>query len=183
MSGGPSDRRRSRVRISSAAGRALDGTPYRLPGDLPGAVTLVVVAFRQRQQADVDRWIELAVTLGVPPSPYGASQPMASAVVEVPVLGRRYLAARRVIDGGMAAGIADPVALARTITVYTDPTAFRRACGITTADEVSALLARRDGTVGWHAVGPPTEQHRLDLRDALAAAGPSGDPGDDGPVG
>jgi hypothetical protein len=176
MPGGRPDRLRPPVRLVPVVGRALDGTAYRLPGDLPGAVTLVVVAFRQRQQADVDRWLDLAVALGVPPSPYGATGPMTRAVVEVPVLGRRYLAARRVIDGGMAAGIADPVALARTITVYTDPAAFRRACGLRTADEVAALLTRRDGTITWYAVGPPAEPHRADLEAALAAPhDPSGD--------
>jgi hypothetical protein len=163
------DRDNPPTRLATAAGRALDGTHYRLPAELPGVVTLVVVAFRQRQQADVDRWIDLAVALGVPPSPYGVTGPMASAVVEVPVLGRRYLAARRVIDGGMAAGIADPVVLARTITVYTDPAAFRRACGIRTADEVTALLARRDGSVSWAAVGLPTDRHRTELRTAITA--------------
>jgi hypothetical protein len=181
MPAGQPDRRRPPVRLAPAAGRALDGTAYRLPADLPGAVTLVIVAFRQRQQADVDRWIDLAVALGVPPSPYGAARPMARAVVEVPVLGRRYLAARRVIDGGMAAGIADPVALARTITVYTDPAAFRRACGLTTADEVAALLTRRDGTVTWCAIGPPADDHRADLEAALAVPpDPSGDVADEG---
>jgi hypothetical protein len=160
------------VRLAVTEGRALDGTPYRLPAELPGELTLVVVAFRQRQQAEVDRWIDLAVALGVPPSPHGATTPMRSAIIEVPVLGRRYLVARRVIDGGMAAGIADPVALARTITVYTDPASFRRACGITTADEVTALLSRRDGTVVWHAVGPPSDQHRTELARVLAP-GPS----------
>jgi hypothetical protein len=161
------------VRVAPIDGRALDGTSCRLPADLPGEVTLAIVAFRQRQQADVDGWIELAVELGVPPSPLDQVLPMPSAVVEVAVLGRRYRVARRAIDGGMAAGIGAPAVLARTITVYTDPVAFRRACGIPTADEVTALLARRDGTVGWHATGPPAAQDRAGLRAALARMLPS----------
>jgi hypothetical protein len=176
MTGARPDPARPPVRLAATRGRALDGTPYRLPSDLPGDVTLVVVAFRQRQQQDVDRWIDLAVALGVSPSPYGATAPTASAVIELPVLGRRYLPARRVIDGGMAAGIADPVALARTVTVYTDPASFRRSCGITTADQVTALLARRDGTVVWSAVGPPIQRHHRDLQTALAAASDAGGP-------
>jgi hypothetical protein len=157
------------MRLIAVQGRALDGTTVHLPEELPAELTLVIAAFRQRQQADVDRWIELAVALGVPPSPYGASTPMETAVVEIPVIGRRYRAARRVIDGGMAAAIADPVALARTITVYTDPAAFRRGCGITSVDEVTALAVQRDGSVVWHAVGPPTTRHRTDLQRVLAA--------------
>jgi hypothetical protein len=157
----------SEIRLVAVDGRALDGTPYRLPSQLPADPTVVVVAFKQRQQADVDRWIDLAVELGVPTSPLGADQPMRCAVVEVPVLGRRYLPARRLIDGGMSSSIADPVVLARTITVYTDPASFRRRCGIATDDEVTAILTHRDGSVSFHAVGPPGPEHRNALAEAL----------------
>lgn len=158
-------------RLVPVEGRALDGTVVELPAQLPGRCTVVVLAFRQRHQRDVDRWIELAVASGVPASPLGVTEPMETAVVEVPVLGRRYLGARRFIDGGMAASIADPVVLARTITVYTDPVAFRRRCGVPTAEEVTVLLAGRDGAVTWHRTGPPQPADRQALADALAAAG------------
>lgn len=161
-------------RLVEVRGRALDGTPATLPADLPGRRTVVVVAFRQWQQRDVDRWIDLAVACGVPPTPLGATGPLETAVVEVPVLGRRYLGARRLIDGGMATSIADPAVLARTITVYTDPAAFRRRCGITTASEVTVLLARRDGVVTWSRTGAPQPDDEAALAVAL-------DPGDHAP--
>jgi hypothetical protein len=157
------------VRLAPAEGRALNGSERRLPAGLPAERTLVVVAFRQRQQADVDRWIDLAVSLGVPGSPASAPEPRATAVVEVPVLGRRYLPARRLIDGGMATSIRDPAVLARTITVYTDPAAYRRSCGITTADQVTAMLVDREGTASFHAVGPPTTRHTDELATALGS--------------
>lgn len=159
----------SDVRLAAVEGRALDGTAYRLPDELPGASTLVIVAFRQQHQRDVDRWIELAVSLGVPATPLGAELPMTTAVIEVPLLGRRWLPARRFIDGGMASGIGDPVVLARTITAYTDPVAFRRACGLgRDASQVAVLLARRDGTVAWWTRGGPVTASRDDLSAALA---------------
>jgi hypothetical protein len=157
------------VRLARVRARALDGTPVLLPDELPGERTLVVVAFRQRHQRDVDRWIELAVALGVPASPLGAAVPMRTAVVEVPLLGRRWLPARRLIDGGMATGIADPVVLARTLTAYTAPLAFLRACGLAPpaqGTEVEVLLAGRDGSVSWSARGAPGPASR----EALAAA-------------
>lgn len=157
------------VRLAPVEGRALDGTGYRLPAGLPAERTLVVLAFLQRQQADVDRWIDLAVSLGVPGSPLAAPEPRVTAVVEVPVLGRRYRPARRVIDGGMATAIRDPAVLARTITVYTDPAAYRRRCGIPTADQVTAMLVDREGTVSFQALGLPTARHRDDLEEALEA--------------
>jgi hypothetical protein len=155
------------VRLAPAVGRALDGTEYRLPAGLPAERTLAVLAFRQRQQADVDRWIDLAVSLGVPGTPLGVREPRATAVVEVPVLGRRYLPARRFIDGGMAASIRDPAVLARTITVYTDPVAYRHSCGITTADQVTAMLVDREGKASFEALGPPTDEQSDELTTAL----------------
>ena len=155
------------ARLASAEGRALDGTEYRLPAGLPAERTLVVLAFWQRQQADVDRWIDLAVSLGVPGSPLAAPEPRATAVIEVPVLGRRYLPARRFIDGGMATAIRDPAVLARTITVYTAPAAYRRRCGIPTADQVTAMLVDREGNAAFQALGPPTAGHLDELTTAL----------------
>jgi hypothetical protein len=155
------------VRLASATGRALDGTTYRLPQDLPAERTLVVLAFRQRQQACVDRWIEFAEELGAAPTPLGASLPLPAAVVEIPVLGRRYRPARQLIDGGMARGIGDPRVLARTITVYTDPGGFRRRCGLRGGDEVRAMVVDRGGAVSFHATGEPRPEHREDLAAAL----------------
>lgn len=159
----------STPRLVPVQGRALDGTVVELPSELPAAHTVVVLAFRQRHQGDVDRWIELAVVLGVPPSPLGVDGPMDTAVIEVPVLGRRYLGARRFIDGGMAASIRDPAVLARTVTVYTDPAAFRRRCRVPTAEEVTALLVDRAGAASWHRTGPPQPADRDALAAALAA--------------
>ncbi len=160
------------LRLAPVSGRALDGTERELPAELPAIITLVVVAFRQRQQRDVDAWIDLAVELGMTGTPLGAREPLDHAVIEVPVLGRRYLGARRLIDGGMATSIADPAVLARTITVYTDPGRFRRRSGITTADEVTAMLTARDGTVRWSATGPPGPKSRASLATALATGPP-----------
>jgi hypothetical protein len=163
----------SPVRLARLRGRALDGTPVLLPDELPGERTLVIVAFRQRHQRDVDRWIGLAVELGVPASPFGRTLPMRTAVVEVPLLGRRWLPARRFIDGGMATGIADPLVLARTITAYTDPVAFRRACGLQgDGREVEVLLARRDGSIEWSAQGAPDVHAHAALAAALAGTLP-----------
>ncbi len=171
------------VRFAPLRTRALDGTPRDLPGDLPAERTLVLLAYRQRHQRDVDEWIALAVALGVPATPRGATGPLITAVVEVPFLARVWWPARRLIDGGMAQGIADPDVLARTFTAYGAPLRHRRACGLDgpgarrvgarevgarevgtrrvgarDADgraEVEALVVTRTGTVLWHASGRP----------------------------
>lgn len=157
----------STIRLAPVAGRALDGKVFELPQDLPAIRTLVVLAFRQHQQACVDRWLDAAIAVGAAPTPLGAATPLTAAAVELPVLGRRYLPARRLIDGGMATGIGDPAVLARTITVYTDPAALRRRCGLPPGDTVEALVATRDGDVVFHASGEPDTANTAGLAAAL----------------
>ena len=147
------------LRLAPVRTRALDGTLRVLPGDLPAERTLVLIAYRQQHQRDVDAWIEIAVAHGVPPTPRGEREPMRAAVIEVPFLSGRWLPARRLIDGGMARGIADPDVLARTLTAYGSPARHRRACGLDAVgaggDAVEILVTDRDGGVYWHASGPP----------------------------
>ena len=167
------------VRVAPLRTRALDGTPRDLPGELPAERTLVLLAYRQRHQRDVDEWIALAVALGVPATPRGATGPLTTAVVEVPFLARVWRPARRLIDGGMAQGIADPDVLARTFTAYGAPLRHRRACGLDGLGartvgardvgardvdardvdgraEVEALVVTREGTVLARRSGPPS---------------------------
>lgn len=166
------------VRFAPLRTRALDGTLRDLPGDLPAERTLVLLAYRQRHQRDVDEWIALAVALGVPATPRGATGPLTTAVIEVPFLARVWWPVRRLIDGGMAQGIADPDVLARTFTAYGAPRRHRRACGLEgsgTCDvdgraEVEALVVTPEGTVLWQAAGRPTTMSTpgpLGLREAL----------------
>ena len=137
-------------------GVSLLGEPMRLPRDLPADRTLVLVAFRQRQQAPVDRWIARAVAeLGVASTPRGLAAGAATAVLEVPCLGRRWRPARRFIDGGMASSIGDPDVLARTVTVYGDVGAVLRGIGADGPDAVQARVVQRDGAILATAAGEP----------------------------
>lgn len=146
------------MRFPEVAGRTLLGAEVTLPAGFPAERTLAVVAFQRRQQGQVDLWIERAVAAGVPPTPRGQAQPMPVAVVEVPALSTRWRPARRFIDGGMTAGIGDPDVLARTITVYTDVSAFRGALAIPSADDVWALVVTRDGSVLERGHGDPDDR-------------------------
>lgn len=147
--------------------RSLAGDELILPRDLPAPRTLVVCAFRQWQQRLVDEWIDWAVAAGVAPSPLGLDRTAPTAVVEVPVLGRRYRPARSFIDGGMAAGIRVPTVLARTLTAYTDVAAFCRAAGIESRATVTAMVVRRDATILASAAGPPDSATVSDVAAAL----------------
>lgn len=168
----PAPRNDGADRFPPVPARSLAGDDLALPADLPGERTLVVVAFRQWQQACVDRWIDRAVESGVPPTPRGTRSPMPTAVVEVPVLSTRWRPVRRFIDGGMSSGIGDPDVLARTFTAYTDVGAFQKALGIPGSDEVHCLVVARGGAILARAYGEPDDRSWSSLAASLAPGRP-----------
>ena len=154
---------RSEPRFPPVEGSSLAGTRHRLPGTLAGEVNLLLVAFQQRQQADVDTWLPLARELG-------AAHP-GLRTYELPVISRGYRLVSGMIDGGMRAGIPDPAVREATITLYIDKSPFRRALAIATEDDIAVLLVDRSGTVLWRAVGPLQETRSAGLRAAVEEAG------------
>jgi len=106
------------VKFPRVNGRSLAGDDVRLPDDLPAERTLALLAFQQRHQACVDRWIARAEAAGIPGSPLDMDAEDRACVVEIPVLSSGWKLGRGFIDGGMAANIRIPRVLARTITVY-----------------------------------------------------------------
>jgi hypothetical protein len=141
--------------IGRFASRTLAGDDLALPDDLDGPA-LLLFAYRQDQQSDVETWLP-----AVPPD--GSVR-----VLEVPVLGRRWLPGRRFIDGGMASNM-DETTRRQTMCVYTDVAGFRRdVLGVDTT-EILAALVTDAGAVRWHATGPATRETTAALRSAIAA--------------
>jgi len=133
------------LRFPTVEGNNLNRRHFRLPADLDGAWRLVVVAFEQWQQRLVDSWLPQLKRL--------AAEHGNTAVYEVPVLGRKWLLGRPLIDGGMRAGIADSAVRDGTITVYTDVGAFARGAGISDTKTISVLLLNTAGEIVWRATG------------------------------
>ena len=121
---------------------ALDGRAWRLPDDLD-RTSVLILAFQRWQQSEVDDWIEELGALGCP-----------HPIFEIPTIGRRYRWMRSFIDGGMRAGIQDPVVRARTLTAYTDVRRVLRALGVQDDQHVvvtkvsagCAVVLRHQGT-------------------------------------
>ena len=145
------------VTFPALRARALSGSEFQLPQQLPAHTTVVIAAFRQWHQSMVDEWIAALVHHGIPATPRGLSDP-ATAVIEIPVLKRRWSAARGVIDGGMASGIADADVNARTWTAYTDVAAFLGAFGETDESALLVAVVDRAGDVAALVRGPLTEE-------------------------
>jgi len=140
-------------------GRALDGEPYELPGDLPRRYSFIVVAFRREQQELVDQWLPWLVDLE-------ELRPDV-AVYELPVLSSMYSPARWFIDGGMARGVSDAPARARTITVYTDVAKAVRDLGLAGTDTIAVLLVEHSGRILGRELGGFDEQKAKRLAAAL----------------
>lgn len=139
--------------IGSFASTTLAGRPLVVPDDLTGP-TLLLFAYRQSQQRDVDTWIR---------SVAGDSTVR---VLEVPVLGRRWLPGRRFIDGGMASNM-DRATREQTMCLYTDVVAFRRDALGVDSSRVLAVLVDEHGHVHWHALGAATDAGIETLRTTL----------------
>jgi len=127
------------------AARDLTGRTVSLPADLPGELTVVVMAFRRGQQGAVDSWLPWLEQMA-------ATDPRLR-YVELPTIGQQWAPARSVIDGGMASAISDESTRRRTLTVYTDVRRVTAALGIDDRSMIALMLVDREGRVRWRGSG------------------------------
>lgn len=136
------------IRFPTVRGSNLSRKKYLLPDDIEGDLALVMIAFRQSQQSEVDTWLPLAKRL--------SQQFDQLAYYELPTIDRLPGLARMFIDGGMRAGIPDLRARQATITLYLDKSAFRQELEISSEDTITTLLMDKEGKVLWRTQGPAT---------------------------
>ncbi len=146
------------MQFPAVTGSNLQRKSLSLPAAFEGELNLLFIAFQQWQQTQVDSWIPFAKQLeeGNPKLRY----------YELPTIEKRNRLARTFINEGMRAGIPDPVARERTITLYLDKTAFRKALQLPNEDDIHVLLLDSRGQVQWRTEGPFAPAKR----DSLAAA-------------
>lgn len=152
------------VRFPALEATNLEGRAFRLPGDLGGELNLCLIAFRQWQQREVDTWL------------VALERSRASSVAgfgwwEFPTGRRMGEAMERFVDAGMRAGIPDPAARARTITLWTDKPAFMEALALATDATIQVVLIDREGRVVWRTEGPFTAEKGAALERALGLPG------------
>jgi hypothetical protein len=146
------------MKFPTVSGSNLQRRQLTLPQDLQGEQNLVLIAFQQWQQTQVDTWIPFARQLE---EAYPAVR-----YYELPTIQRLNALARTFINEGMRAGIPGQVARERTITLYLDKKAFREALQLSGEDDIHVLLLDRQGRVLWRAEGAFTP----DKGDSLASA-------------
>jgi ATP10 protein len=118
----------------------LNKDPVTLPDDLSGNPALVLVAYKQKQQFNVNTWLDQLgrIEEAIP----------GVRVIETPTISsKRWGWMAGFIDGGMRSGIPDIEARARTITLYTDIKAFNQALGIEDVETIYAVLLDEKGQV------------------------------------
>jgi hypothetical protein len=147
------------VTFPDVTGRNLEGRTLRLPADFEGDRSIVLVAFRQRQQREVDSWMpELNALRAADPD---------LAVYEIPTLSSGWTPLRGWIDGGMARGIKSQAVREVTVTLYINKGPFKDALAINSEATIHLLLLDREGRVTFRTTGPATPEGIAALRRAL----------------
>lgn len=146
------------IYFPAVSGSNLAKRPFRLPADFEGDYNLVLIAFKQHQQRDIDTWLPLARQLAAADSRWR--------YYELPVIRDMNFLYRAFIDGGMRSGIPDQTARETTITLYLDKKAFRHALGLPHEDTIYVLVVKSDGSVLWQTAG----RHSSEKAQALMAA-------------
>lgn len=137
----------------------LNGDAVTLPDDLAGSPALVLVAFKQRQQINVNTWLNKLeqIEAGIE----------GVRVIETPTIsGKKWGWMAGFIDSGMRSGIPDPEARARTITLFTDVGDFREALGLESVDTIYGVLLDEQSRVVDVVEGDFTDEKLQRLIDA-----------------
>jgi hypothetical protein len=133
-----------------------------LPDGFEGEWNVLLIAFQQWQQSVIDTWLPFVQQLEL-------TEP-GMRYYELPVIQRLNVVARTFINEGMRAGIPDPVARERTITLYLDKVTFRQALDLPHEEDIYILLVDRHGRVLWRSEGGFTVEKGEALTRALQEA-------------
>jgi hypothetical protein len=146
--------------LPEVSGSNLAREKMTFPADFAGEINLVFIAFQRWQQRQVDSWVPLAEELV-------RTEP-GLAYYEFPTIQPMNWFSRTFLNEGMRAGIPDPLARARTITLYLNKTAFRRGLDIPHEDDIWAILFDRKGRVLWRTSGAYTPEKGEALTAAIS---------------
>ena len=147
------------VRFPHVEGSSLSGTTHRLPETLDGDRNLLLIAFKQAQQSDVDTWVPVAEQLAEELPDFRA--------YELPVISQMYRPVSGFIDGGMRGGIPDPQVREATITLYINRKRFLGDLRIPSVDAIVPMLVTPNGTIEWRTTGRRSDGAEAELRRAL----------------
>jgi predicted transcriptional regulator len=138
------------MRFPQVTGSNLLRRKVTLPDDLQGKLKILFIAFQQWQQTLVDSWVSTARQLE-------QSFPGVQ-FYETPVIQKMNAISQTIINEGMRAGIPNQATREKTITLYIDKKALRRALEIPNEDTIWVLMLDRQGNVLWRAEGAYSQE-------------------------
>jgi hypothetical protein len=145
------------MKLPTVEGNNLNRKRMVFPDDFAGEMNLVFIAFLRWHQELIDQWVPFVAQL--------AEQFPDLHYYEFPTLPRRGLLYRTFLNEGMRAGIPNPATRARTITLYLNKAAFKKALAIENEQNIWLYLFDRTGQVLWRVEGPFTDEKGAALRD------------------
>ena len=150
------------VHFPTVSGSNLARQELEFPRDFAGELNLLFVPFLQEQQAVVNTWIPYAEELeaALP----GVVYYELPTIYQMPIIGRTF------VNEGMRAGIPDPKARERTVTLYVDLAQFMQATGIAGKNDVHILLVDHSGNILWRTTGVFDAEKGQALRSAVENA-------------
>ena len=129
------------------------------PDAFAGDINLVFIAFLRRHQDLIDEWGPFVEEL--------AHQHTELHYYEFPTFPRKGPIYRTFLNEGMRAGIPNEATRARTITLYLDKRAFRKALDIDGEQNMWVYLFDKSGNVLWRTEGRFSQEKGAALNDAL----------------
>lgn len=143
-------------KFPTTAGDNLNERRIEIPGGLDAPYNILMVAFLQEQQADVDTWLDAAREI--------AADHANVEYYEIPTVANRGPLFKMFLDNGMRSGIPAFAARERTITLYLDTQKFRDMAGIDGQDRIWVGLVDREGKVYWSIRGRADEARLKELK-------------------
>ncbi|GCE30831.1 hypothetical protein KDA_63150 [Dictyobacter alpinus] len=149
----------------AVSGSNLAGRKFTIPADLEKERNLLIVAFKERQQDDVDTWM--------PPVKHLAQKYSDLAYYELPTITNLNPLFRWWIDNGMRSGIPDRAARATTITLYLDKQAFKQALNLPDEERIYLFVVTAAGEILWRGEGPWSQDKAAELEALLLQTAPA----------
>lgn len=130
-----------------------------IPTELPTPHTVIVLAFYQRQQTEVETWLPGLESWTEARADVG--------LLEIPVVSGMWKVMETQVIGLMKAAITDPEDRRRTWPYFGDAERFVTPLGLDNTDQIVVALVTRDGRVSWLGRGPATPGALAALQQAV----------------
>ncbi len=145
----------------SITGYSLDKQKVSLPGDLEGQTDLLLISFKEEQQADIDSWLPAAQAL--------QHSNFQFRYYQLPVAERENFVFRWLESSSMRSDQTDPETWHWIVPLWVDRKKFFDDLQIPNEKQVVILLIDRQGHILWRASGAMSADKRASLMTAAGA--------------